>query len=818
MISNFKFQIFMLLKLSWRNIIRNKVFSVINITGLATGIAAALLLFIVVRYEWSYDTFQKNYTNIYRVATQDKFEDGISYNPGIPIPALEALRVKFPQITFGALHAINGSQVTVPSANGNDKKFIEDKGIFFCDPAMFSVFNWRWIQGSAAVLKEPYTVVLSKQIAEKYFPQDAAHGSAEQVVGKLIKLDNSITLKVSGVIENPPANTDFPMHILASMETVKKNPALYNYNEEWGSTSSSYEIFALLPPNVSSAAIDQQLIPFSNEHYHKSEGAKVAGKSNFLQPLSQIHFDTRLEHFGDHRTSKTTLWTLTMIGVFILLMACINFINLSTAQAVTRSKEVGIRKVLGSNRVSLFWQIMGETGMLVFISVILAIALAWLAVPFVKYIVSIEEKIHLFSIANILLTIGIGIVVTFFAGIYPSFVMSKFNPITALKSKMIASATTGGISLRRSLVVLQFSISQILIVGTVVAVSQMDFVRNADLGFNKDAVLVVNLSTDSISVAKQFAFEEELKKVPGVRNISLASDPPASDNNWSSNFAFNQKPDEKFQVFLKFADTGYVNTFGLQLMAGKNYEPSDTTKEGLVNETMMHMLGVNNPQDLVGKTIRIGGGNWYNITGVVKDFKANSLKKEVRPIFIGPYKPIYAKASIKLHSNNLTAARSQVEKVFNKYFPEYAYTDTFLDDSINDFYKQDEQLALLYKIFAGLAIFIACLGLYGLVSFMAVQKTREVGIRKVLGASVTSIVYMFSKEFTILILVSFFIAFPAAWYFMRNWLNDFHYRIPLHAGFFITAVIISLLIAWVAVGYKAIRAALSNPVKALRTE
>lgn len=798
------------LKLSWRNILRNKSFAFINITGLAIGIAASLLLFIVIRHELSYDTNQKNYHSIYRVVTEDKFGDGITYNPGIPIPALQELPVKFPQIKFGALFSTYGSQVTVPSSTGADKKFIEETGIFFCDPQFFSVFEYTWLSGNASVLKEPNSIVLSKSTAQKYF------AAVENAVGKVIKLDNNISLKVNGIIEDPAPNSDFPLHVLASMETVKKNPSLYSYNDDWGNTSSNFEIFALLPPGYSAAAVDKELVQFSKSHYHQREGTEF-GKTNFLQPLSQLHFDTRFETFGDHHTSKATLWTLSMIAVFILLMACINFINLSTAQAVTRSKEVGIRKVLGSSRLKLFWQIMRETGLLVSIAVILAVLIAWLSIPFLKHIVSVEEKLSLFSFKNILTACVLGLLVTFFAGIYPSLIMSGFNPITALKNKIV-SAKVGGISLRRSLVILQFSISQILIVGTIVIVSQMNFIRNTDLGFNKDAVLVMNIGTDSVNIAKQLSFAADLKKIPGVQNVSLSSDPPASDNNWSSNFAFDHKPDEKFQVHLKFADTGYLNTFGLQLAAGKNFEPSDTTREGLINETMIKMLGVKDISAIVGKTIRIGGGNWYSITGVVKDFKASSLKSEVKPMFIGPYKPLYGRASVKLHSSNLVKAKDEIEKTFNAFFPEYAYNATYLDESINKFYEQDEQLALLYKVFAGLAIFIACLGLYGLVSFMAVQKNKEVGIRKVLGASVKSIIYMFSKEFTLLIIISFFIAMPVAWYFMNTWLNDFHYRIHLNVGFFVPAVLISLVIAWLSVGYKALRAALSNPVKSLRSE
>ena len=798
------------LKTGWRNLWRNKSFSFINITGLAIGIAAAMLLFIVVRYELSYDTFQKNYNNIYRVVTSDRFEDGVTYNAGIPVPALEALRVKFPQATFGSLHGAYGSQVTVPMPGGNDKKIIEKVGIFFADPGFFSIFNFHWLSGSPEALAQPGAVVLSKETAEKYF------GKGVSPVGKLLKLDNQLSLKVSGIIDNLPVNTDYPVKVAVSMETVKRNPALYNYNDDWGNTSSPPQIYALLPAGQLPGAVNKQLIAFAEEHYKKRKGNGL-GKTNFLQPLPDIHFDTRFETFGDHRTGKTTLWTLSLIGVFILLMACINFINLSTAQSITRSKEMGIRKVLGSNRRKLFWQIMGETGLLVAVAVILALIIARLSVPFVKHIVSMQEEIHLFSVTNILLLALIGLAVTFLAGIYPSLSMSGFNPITALKNKVM-SAKVGGISLRRGLVVLQFAISQMLIIGTIVAVSQMDFIRNADLGFNKDAVLMLNISIDSSSMSKQYAFGKDLKKIPGVENISFTSDPPASDNNWSTNFAFDHRPDEKFQVHLKFADTGYLNTFGLQLAAGRNYEPSDTTRAGLINEAMLHMLGMQDPADAVGKTLRLGGGNWNLITGVVKDFKASSLRSEVKPMFIVPYKPVYERVGLKLHSANLAKTQAEVEKVYNAHFPEYAYTASFLDESINEFYKQDSQLALLYKIFAGLAVFIACLGLYGLVSFMAVQKTKEVGIRKVLGASVSSIVYMFSKEFTVLIVISFFIAFPAAWYFMTAWLNDFHYRIQLSAGFFIGALLISLGIAWLSVAYKAIAAAVSNPVKALRTE
>jgi len=498
-------------------------------------------------------------------------------------------------------------------------------------------------------------------------------------------------------------------------------------------------------------------------------------------------------------------------------MACINFINLATAQAVNRSKEIGIRKVLGSNRRKLFWQMMGETAMIVFFAMIIAGVIAYVCLPSIKHIDSINEPLSIFKPATILFLVATAFVVTIFSGFYPSLVMSGFKPMTALKNK-ITSATIGGISLRRGLVVTQFAISQVLIVGTIVAISQMNFVRNADLGFNKNAVFVVNSNWDSVQISRQDALKQQLLKLPGVEMVSFSSDVPSSDNNWSTNFAFNHKPDEKFNVFLKFADADYFKTFGLQFDAGHGYEASDTITDVVINETLVKKLGLKNASNAIGKQIKLGGGKWHNIVGVVKDFKTNSLREETKPVLLATINKYYGSMAVKIHSSNLTQTKDAVLKTWNKFNPEFAPISFFLDDSINDFYKQEDQLSLLYKIFAGIAIFISCLGLYGLVSFMAAQRTKEVGIRKVLGASVANIIYLFSKEFTILILVAFAVAVPVAYYMMSNWLSNFAYRINITIWVFALAVIASIVIAWITVGYKAIKAAVANPVKSLRTE
>jgi putative ABC transport system permease protein len=798
------------IKIAWRNLIRRKAYTAINISGLAIGIAACLLLFIVVRYEMSYDTFLPDSNNIYHIATKDQTGENIEYVTGIPYPALEALRTDIPDVTTGSLYSSYGSQVTVLGTNsassGSAKKFIEEIGYFYADPQFFQVFKYKWLLGSPAVLQEPNTTVLTKKMAEKYF------GDWQRAVGQFLKLDNVFTTKVAGILDDVPGNTDFPLGLVTSLETYKAHPDFENV-DDWGRTSSDFQLFMLLPPSVSANNINQQLAAFSKKHYNK--GSTV--RQSFIRPLKEVHFDNRYSNFGDHITNKSTLITLSLIGIFIILMACINFINLSTAQAVDRSKEVGVRKVLGSNRRQLFWQIIGETSIIVLIAAIVAVIIAQFTMPYIKYIVSIQEALPLFTWQTLgFVLVGMFIIVIL-SGTYPSLVISRFNPALALKNK-ITSATVAGIPLRRALVVMQFAISQVLIIGTIVAVSQMNFVKTADLGFNKEAILIVNSTLDSNTIARQQQLKQRLLQVPGIQNVSFSSDVPSSDNNSSTNFSYNHQPDEDFDLFFKMADENYFNTYGLELVAGRVYAKSDTINEVVINETLLKKLNIATPEAALGNVIRMGTRPWRTIVGVVKDFKVNSLREEIRPLLIASRKASYDCAGIKFKTENLTAIQTAIQKIWNEVNPEYAYTSSFMDENINDFYRQEQQLSLLYKIFAGIAIFISCLGLYGLVSFMAVQRRKEVGVRKVLGASVWNIVYLFSKEFTLLILVAFVLAVPVAYYMMSNWLNNFVYRVDIGIGVFVLAILASILVAWATVGYKSIKTALTSPVKNLRTE
>ena len=804
------------IKIAWRNIVRHKAYSIINIAGLSVGIAACLLIFVVLQFELSYNTFHKNYKNIYHIFTQQNEEDGVTYNPGLSIPAIDALRTDFPQYKFAAINSSYGSQITVPgtsAATGTDsKKFTESIGVLFIEPQFFDIFDSEWLQGSKQALSEPNMVVLDQQTATKYF------GDWKTAVGKTIKMDNLIDLKVAGVLANSPENSDIPLRVLVSYITAKQHRNEYGMISDWHSISSNHQVFTQLPANVSAETFAQQLVGFTNKNTDLNK--KKQFRIHLLQPLSAMHFDTRVGNtLGDHMTSRATLNTLTFIAILIIIMASINFINLSTAQSVGRSKEVGIRKVLGSTRKQLIAQVIGETSLIVFGAVILAIAIAKVALPYLKNIASVPDDIALLSLGSVLFLLVTMVIVILLSGVYPALVVSGFKPVLALKNK-ITAASIGGIPLRRALVIAQFAIAQLLIIGTIVAVNQMNFVNEADLGFNKSAVLVIPGSSDSVSLSKMTAFRQQLLQNPAVKAVTFASDAPSSENNWGTNFYFDRsEKDPTFNTFLKYGDADYFKTYGLKFAAGKGYDVSDTIRQVVVNETFVHKLGIQKVESVIGKTLRLGGrGTWATITGVVKDFKTNSLRDAVKPIVISPNKRFESQVALKIQTKNLNTTVADLKKMWENTYPEYAYNGYFLDDNIAQFYRQENQLALVYKIFAFIAIFISCLGLYGLVSYMAVQRTKEVGVRKVLGASVFNIVLLFSKEFMILIAISFLIAMPLAWYMMNGWLQNFAYRISLTAGVFVLAIAASMAIAWITVGYKAVRAALVNPVKSLRSE
>jgi putative ABC transport system permease protein len=622
-------------------------------------------------------------------------------------------------------------------------------------------------------------------------------------------------LKVSGILATIPANTDFQLKLVVAFGT-----GITGYlakSAGWDDrTNADFGCYILLPPNTSIGNFNQQLRAYSKK-FESSENKD----SHIIQPLSAVHYDTQAGNYSNKTISQQLLNVLWLVAAFILLIACVNFINLSTAQAVNRAKEVGVRKVLGSNKSQLQIQFIIETFLIVTSAVLLAAVITMLALPFVNQLLELSLSSNILNNAAVILfLLTVAIVVTALAGFYPSIVLSRFNPVNALKSKLTAN-TTKGISLRRGLVVFQFIIAQALIIGTFIIVKQMNYFMNQPLGFDKNAIVNVPFRVDSLRISRLDYLKDKLLQVNGVQAVSFSSNTPVEDGNdmWST-FKFDQAINETgFKAITKFADNEYVPAYKLELIAGRNLKPSGMTKEFLVNESLVKSLGIKNPEDILNKEISM----WNDqikcpVVGVLKDFNDRSFRHGLAPLLITTNGTMYSQAGIKLETENISATLQSVRKVCEKTFPNFVFEYRFLDDKIESFYKQENQLAQLYKIFAVIAIFLSCLGLYGLASFMAVQRIKEVGVRKVLGATASDIVYLFSKEFIILISIAFVIASPIAGYFMNKWLQDYVYRIDLSWWLFAAGGLVAIIIALATISFQAIKAAIANPVTSLRTE
>jgi putative ABC transport system permease protein len=794
------------LKAAWQNLRSHKSYLAINTIGLAVGISTCLLVFLLIQFETSFDNFHKNKESIYRVVAATKTRNGMDYSKGSAFPVAEALRTDYPQLEHVArIFGRDNQQITLLNDNASAplKKFKED--VFFAEPEFFDIFNFPFLAGnSKTALSETNTAVITRETAEKYF------GDWHTAIGKFIKYNNEKVCSVTGVLENIPANTDFPLQIVFSFKTSGGEDG----STDWTNQDGSLNTFVVLPKDMSSGQFNNNLKTFVKKY----TPAEYANHGYILQALDNIHYESEFGTYRRSTFSKALITALSLIGLFLLIIACINFINLATAQAVNRSKEVGIRKVLGSSKKQLIIQFLSETFLITLGSVVLAMVFAFIALPVLNNLLQVSLEVKP-SFPLIVFLFSIIIIVTFLSGFYPAIVLSGFNPIKVLKSKF-TSNVSGGLSMRKALVVFQFTIAQTLIIATLIVVSQMNYFQNTSVGFDKDAIITVPMANDSARLSKMDALKYQLLQQAGIKNVSISAFSPMDKAGWGADLKFdNALKKTDFNPELKWADADYFKTYNIQFIAGTPYSQADTVNGFVVNETMVKKLGFKNPGDILGKKINIFNGNIVApVVGVVRDFNGYSLKKEIRPTVLGSWKSVYRIFNIKIQPQQAKQTLVAIEKLWNNTYPDFIYEYQFLDDKIASFYRQERQLSLLYKVFAGIAIFISCLGLYGFVSFMAVQRTKEVGIRKVLGASVISIVYLFSKEFTVLIGLAFLIATPLAYYFMHQWLQNYAYRIDIGFGIFLLTILISEIFAWLAVGYQAIRAAIANPVKSLRTE
>ena len=794
-------------KTAIRNLRSHKGSSFINIAGLIVGFAAFLLLFLVVRYEESFDSFHTNKNEIYRVVRIGRKAENREYRTGVPFPVTQGLRTDLPQLkNTAAIFGDNNVQVATTADDGSVQKKFKEQNVFAAEPQFFQMFDFPMAAGDIkTALNDPNTVLLTKDEATKYF------GDWHSAMGKSLKLYGQV-MKVTGILDNPPANTDFPLSVVVSYATLMKgiDP------NDWGSISDQNYCFVQLNKNASLAQLNKLVDQFTDKRI------KPVNPGYFLslEPLSEIHFDERYGNFSGHTFSKDLILALSLIGLFLLIIACVNFINLTTAQAINRSREVGVRKVLGGNRTQLILQFLGETGIATLLALIGSLVVISICLPLVNNLLGIHLSTPvLFSPRFILFMIAALLVVTFLSGFYPALVLSAFKPIEVLKAGI--SKKFKGISFRRALVVFQFVIAQAFIIGTLIVASQMNYFRNADMGFNKDAIINAALPGDSLSRTKMDRFYNELKNIDGVKRVSFSTFAPSGGGeNWATDLRTENsksKTEPDMIVTMKPADTGFFRLYNLHMVAGRIYFPSDTIREFVVNETVVKNLGIRDPDKAIGKMINVSGKN-APIVGVVKDFHVYSLRDPIGPVVMTTIKNSYGLANIQIDMHKTKKVIAALQNTWNKDYPDFIFEYGFVDQAIADYYKQENQLSVLFKIFSGISIFISCLGLYGLISFMAVQRKKEIGIRKVLGAPVRDIVVMLSKEFTILIAIAFVIAAPVAWYFMHQWLQQYTFRITIGASFFIITIVSALSIAWLTVGYTAIKAAMTNPGESLRSE
>jgi predicted permease len=808
-------------KTGFRSLRKNKSFAFINVAGLAVGIAASLLIFLVIHHETSYDDYHVKKDRIYRIVT-DKLnrvnKTVEERHRGVPNPLPFAFRQDFPAFEkTGAITTFGGAQIYVPGKTQSDeeKRFKQNEGNYFVEPELFEMFDFTWLAGNAKRLTAPNTGVISQTLAETWF------GSVDAAMGKTIEFYSfRHKVLITGVFKDVPSTSDIPVQLGVSLTTLytKIWTDFASYDGVWNNVNETLQCFALLSENHTITSQEAQLPGFVKKYYHPDINNKLDMALKF-QPLSDVHLNGDYGTFKGDAFSVKELWSLGLIGAFLLLVACINFINLATAQSINRSKEIGVRKVLGSNRFQLIQQFLQETAAITVLAILSGGLLALLTLPMLSKLVDKELTPNLFQYPAVLLFLaGLAVVVTFLAGFYPAMVISGFKPVMILKNKLNAKAV-GGISLRRGLVVFQFVIAQLLVIGTIVVVKQMQYFRNRSLGFDKEGIALVSLPSDSTMKTKYPYLKQRIEALPGVQSISLCAEAPLTPWSWQTDFYFDNNPvKQAFPITQQFGDSGYINTFGLKLVAGRQPFYSDTLREVMVNETAVKKLGFQSPGEIIGKTISFDNRVSYPVTGVLRDYNNRSLQVELKPIVFGSHYNIYEYMAVRVQPNNMNSTFAQVQKVFKEVYPTYLYDPYFLDQRLEQLYKTEAATSQLFKMFAVLAIFISCLGLYGLVSFMAVQKTKEIGIRKVLGASIQHIVYLFSKEFTLLIVLAFAIAGPVGYYFMNGWLQGFYYHITIGWGVFALAIIASVIIAWITVGYKAVKAALVNPIKSLKTE
>jgi len=804
------------LKIAWRNLLKNKTFSLINIIGLASGLACFILITLYIIDELSYDRYHEKAERIYRINSDIRF-GGTDLNMAVSADPMGAtLKKDYPQVEqFTRIYASEGSKLFK-----KDNVFITEERVVYADSTLFDVFTFPAVTGNTkTALNEPNTVVVTESTAKKYF------GSAEAAMGKTMECNDERNklYKVTAVIKDIPKNSHFIFDMFLSMDNVN-----YNFNTF---LSHNFHTYIVLKAGADYKAfeknfvqvIDKYILPEAKQFMQiesMNDFEKTGNRLSYsLIPLTDIHLRSERGVELGVNGSMQYVYIFGAVALFILLIACINFMNLSTARSASRAKEVGIRKVLGTEKKLLVRQFLAESTLTSFIALLLAVAFTWLALNWFNDLAAKEFRMtDLLKPGFLLFLLTMPVAVGLVAGSYPAFFLSSFKPIAVLKGKMNTGFSKS--NLRSTLVVFQFFTTILLITGTIVIYKQLNYIQSTKIGFKKEQVLVVDNPSMSRSTAE--SFKAEVSKLSGVKSSSFAGFLPVSnssrnDNTWSTEAVMTQKNGFNMQNWR--IDYDYIPTLGMEIIKGRNFSPqygSDSTAL-IINEATAALIGGADP---IGRKLYTSNGQTpivYTVVGVVKNFNYESLRKNVSPLCFRLSNNKWATA-FRVETKDMKNLLAQVESKFKAMAPGMPFSYNFLDESFDRMYRDEQRIGKVAFSFSFLAILIACLGLFGLATYMAEQRTKEIGIRKVLGASVSGIVQMLSKDFVKLVLIACVFAIPLAWWGTSQWLQNFAYRVSIGWWVFAAAAVIALIIAVLTVSSQAVKAALSNPVKSLRTE
>lgn len=808
-------------KIALRSLLNKKGFSLINILGLSIGMICCLLIFQYVAFEYSFDRFHKNEKNLYRVLqayarSGDELDHGHSYTAQALAPALAQGVPEIVEIT-----RIHSDNAIVSTESRSDRVFEEDR-IIYADPGFIKMFTVPMLSGDESMALTTGTALISESAARKYFGTVNPEGQVLEVTGAVSK-----SYRVTGVFENIPANSHLQFDVLLPVHDLLRGEE-YSSEPEGGWSWNNFSTYLQLHPQANRAAAERKMTNIYLSHRGeiiRQQGGRAALN---LQPLGDVHLNSEVEGAVNILTgSYRTVYFFLVIGLVTLVIALVNYVNLATARAVNRSREVGVRKVVGARRGQLIIQFICESALMNITASIIAVVVVTALIPVVNDLAETRLSVNLWMNPGFwaallaMLTAG-----TLLAGLYPAFVLSSFKPVSVLKGK--AGSLSGHLWLRRSLVVLQFSASIVLVAGTAIVYNQLSYMRGLDVGLNLEQVLTVQaprvLPEQTDRAAATATFLQEVRRIPAVRQASASSSLPGRGFNWNG-AAIRKATDDPANAIrgvATYIDTAFASLYGLQLVAGKEFaditqsDDEDAPWTIILNETAVKTLGFRSPAEAVDEALNVGGYD-ARVIGVYKDFKWSSAHQEQQSIVFGPTTE-GQHVSLLLASNDFSDAISNVQAIYNRLFPGNVFSYAFADDAFDQQYKNDQRFATLFTISAGMAIFIACLGLLGLVAFTAQQRTKEIGMRKVLGATVANIVALLSKDFLRLVMIGFLIAVPVAWYTMNQWLQNFAYRIEIGAGIFLISGVVALLIAFMTVSWQSVKAAVANPVNSLRSE